>query len=52
MVPFIEGVGKRNRFGEKPTNSAPDTLSLGFSWRTAWICPDVIYMDLKLKDKV
>lgn len=52
MVPFIEGIEKRNRFGGKPTNSTLYMLSLGFWWRAAWTGPDAIYMDLKFKEKV
>lgn len=52
MVPVIEGIGKRNRFGEKPTDSTLDMLSLRFLGRAAWKCPDVVYTDLKFKEKV
>ena len=47
MTPFTEGF-RRNK--EKLMNSALDMLSLRFSGRASWSCPEV-YKNLKFKEK-
>ncbi|KAI4547970.1 hypothetical protein MG293_000300 [Ovis ammon polii] len=48
MTPFTEGF---RRSKEKLVNSALDMLSLKFSGRASWSCPEV-YKNLKFKEEV